>query len=215
MELIVRSAFKIIEAVSIFLSSFFFIHQLVMAATPPSSVKIPKSTKEESLNTVQWFTMLGFWKEHSLLNKTDGSFYKINTLNTVARLGIVHSFYNARLFYRIGGFFGQSENQSAVDDFSYFQRSVKITGAEFALGWNILREKEYSFGLSIGGLSRTIMHTVPNENYTFKTKTKALPQATLELMWQLSSNWYWRQSVGSQGQLLDTFWSIGLGYNLL
>ena len=214
MELIVRFALKIV-IISVFMSSLFFIHPLVIAAAPPPTAKAINSTKEESLNTIQWFTMLGFWKEHSLLNKTDGNFYKINTLNSVARLGIVHSFYNARFFYRIGGIVGQSENQSAVDDFSYFQRSVKLTGAELALGWNILRAKEYSFGLSIGGLSRTIMHTVPNENYIFKTKTKTLPQATLELMWQLSSNWYWRQSVGSQGQPQDTFWSLGLGYDLL
>jgi len=155
--------------------------------------------------------MAGLWKENSVLLKNDTTEFKINTLNTVARLGLVHTFYNAHFFARYGLIAGQSENNSAVDDFLYFQRSVSLSGAELGFGVNLIRNTHIALGLYLGGLYRSIKHTVPSEEYRFKTATRTIPNLSLELAWKISQHWSWRQSIGSQGYPLDTLWSAGIG----
>lgn len=172
----------------------------------------PRPKKTTYPNTFEWFAMAGVWKENSLLLKDDSTEYKIDTLNTVTRLGLIHVFYNARLFARYGLIIGQSENSSAVDNFAYFQRSVLLTGGELALGYHLFYNSEITLGISLGGIYRTIKHSLPSEEYRFKTTAQAIPNLSLELSWKLSEKWIWRQSVGTQGKPLDTLWSAGFSF---
>lgn len=170
------------------------------------------SIKKNYPKYVQLYAMVGVWKEQSLLSKGDGSEYKINTLNTVTRFGGVYTFSQGYFFTRYGFIIGQSENSSAVSNFAYFQRSVSLTGGEVGLGVNVLRTDKVNLGLSLGGMYRIIKHTTPSEEYRFGTGSRALPTLSLDLAWRFSDHWGWRQSIGSQGQTLDTFWSAGFSY---
>lgn len=180
-----------------------------------TSIGVPSPIAKTSYpNFIQVYAMAGIWKEQSLLLKGDGSKYKINTLNTVTRIGGVYTFSNGHFFTRYGFIMGQSENSSAVDNFAYFQRSASLTGVEVGLGANFLRTPNIAFGLSLGGMYRIIKHTIPSDEYQFSTGSRALPNLSFDLAWRFSNHWSWRQSIGSQGQSLDTFWSAGFGYIL-
>lgn len=186
--------------------------QASQAQVAPSVEVPPPVTKKSYPNSIQVYAMAGVWKENSLLLKGDGTEYKINTLNTVSRIGGVYTFSDGRFFTRYGFIMGQSENSSAVDNFAYFQRSVSLTGVELGLGANLLRSSNVSLGLSLGGIYRIIKHTIPSEEYQFSTGSRVLPNLSFDFVWRFSNNWCWRQSIGSQGQALDTFWSAGFGY---
>jgi len=206
---------------------FFFSSFLWSAeATKPvekSKVIDSTNTNQESLtpnkpsaatypNHIQAIIMAGIWKETTLLERNDGATFKINTLNTVARLGLIYTFSNALFFTRYGFVVGQSENMSDVDNFSYFQRSVSLSGVEIGAGVNLFRGPNISLGLALGGIYRIIKHTLPGEEYRFKTSSRGIPHLSLESNWKFSQRWNLRQSVGTQGFPLDTLWSFGFGF---
>jgi hypothetical protein len=109
---------------------------------------------------------------------------------------------------------GHSANGSAIDDFAYFQRSVLLAGAEAAVGVPFFLSPGVEMSATLGGVFRTISHSLPSNDYKFKTASQFVPLATLEFLWRLSSSIYWRQGVGTQGKVGDTYWTAGLGYDL-
>jgi hypothetical protein len=155
--------------------------------------------------------MIGTWREVSVLRRSDGVEYKINTLNSVGRLGSVQYHKNGRFLSRYAVMLGHSENDGTVESMRYFQRSVLFAGVEGALGLPIFLSPGVELSLVLGGLLRSISHSVPSSDYKFKTAVRVLPILSLEYMWRLSSTIYWHQGVGTQGQLHDTFWSAGFG----
>ena len=113
---------------------------------------------------------------------------------------------------KFGLVIGQSENSSAEANISYFQRSVLLIGAEGAVGIPIIQQHENEFSIVIGGIVRSIQHSVFNSSYKFTTKNRFLPSFSIEYSWKLNEEWSWRQAVGTQGGVGDTLWAAGFGY---
>lgn len=156
--------------------------------------------------------MISSWKENSILQRNDNAEFKIDTLNTVGRFGIQQHFWSRHLWIYYGFVIGQSKNSSAVDDIYYYQRSVVLTGGELNIGVPLISSSTSELSLVLGGISRTIKHSVPTEDYQFLTATKSLIMASFHLSWMLSDSISWQQSIGTQGRPLDTLWSAGFGY---
>jgi hypothetical protein len=165
-------------------------------------------------NIRQWVVAMGSWREISILNHTDGRKIKINTLNVVGRFDRLIYFKENLFFVNLGLLMGHSENMNAESDFSYFQRSVLLSGGEFEIGLPIFSREGVAFGFSLGGIFRSISHAVPNSDYKFTTATRALPLFSLDFSWQISQLISFRQSLGTTGAIGDTFWSAGLGLAL-
>lgn len=161
----------------------------------------------------QVHAMVATWREESLLTRSDGLEYKLNTLNTVGRIGLTHYLSNAKYYLRYGLVLGHSENGSAVDTFDYFQRSVLLVGAEAAIGIPFFLSPGVEMNFSLGGIYRTIKHSLPSSEYKIVTQSRFIPLISLEYLWRLSQSVYWRQAVGTQGKLGDTYWSGGFGYD--
>lgn len=198
-----------------FIFLILFIPCNILAAEAATQNKtINQKKKFELPSSPKVVIQISSWKEKSLLQKTDGTKYKINTLNTAGRLGVQNYFWKHRLYGYYGVYFGQSKNASDDDSFSYYQRSVYLIGAELGLGATLYSTKTVDFIFSVNGLYRSINHTIPNEDYKFKTEKRTLPLALLELSWKLGDALYWNQSIGTLGEPLDTFWALGVGMNL-
>ena len=192
------------------------IHLLVIFLLLPLNLfaaKVVSSAKNRIYSKkIEIIALASTWREESLLNRSDIITYKINTLNTVGRLGFLNYFSGRKYFMKFGLVLGQSENSSAEENFSYFQRSVLLIGAEGAIGIPIIQQKENELSIVIGGIVRSIQHSVINSNYKFTTKNRFLPSFSIEYSWKLNEVWSWRQAVGTQGRSGDTLWAAGFGY---
>lgn len=177
-----------------------------------STSEAPK--KEGRRESRQAYFMVGSFREVSdLVRTSDDTLFKINTLNTVGRIGLTHYLGRAKYFLRYGVLLGQSANASATTQFAYFQRSVFLAGVDGALGLPLFLGKGVELSATAGGLLRYIQHTAPSGDYEFKTQIRFLPQLTLEYLWRLSTRIYWKQGVGTQGTDKDTYWTAGFGFD--
>lgn len=192
--------------------------QLIVFAIILTQVSLLKAEEADEKKAArrsqkQWHAVVSTWKEESLLLKNDGTDFKINTLNTVGRLGLTHYASGGKYFFRYGIVLGHSENDSAVDTIDYFQRSVLLAGLEGHVGLPFFLSSGVEMSLTLGGIYRMISHAVPSADYKFNTKAKFLPLIGLDYLWRLSQDWYWKQGVATQGKLNDTLWMAGLGYD--
>ncbi len=191
---------------------------LIIIALAPTFLKAEEAesgeqTKVNRRSQNQWYATVATWRESSIITRSDGVENKLNTLNTVGRFGLTNYFGGGKYYLRYGLLLGHSENGSAVDAFLYFQRSVLLTGAEAALGIPFYLSPGVEMNLSLGGIYRTINHSVPSSEYKVTTKARFIPMIALEYLWRLTQSVYWRQSVGTQGKAGDTLWSAGFGYD--
>lgn len=161
---------------------------------------------------LQFSAMIATWREQSTLYRQSDGDHEINTLNSVARLGINHQFYRSRIYARYLFLIGQSANQNTDASVTFFQRSAMLTGFEMAYGFSLLKSHEIEMGFSAGGLVRQINHSIPDSSYKFKTAQRALPLLTFDFTWRLSEMVFVRQNVGTTGQKGDTFWSAGFSF---